>query len=100
MLTFFRRIRKRLLDSSHARKYFVYAAGEVLLVMVGILLALQVNNWNEWKKERVKEIKVLGDIAIDLERNSENLAELLEFNLKADKSANLIISLILAGITG
>ena len=52
MLRFFRRIRKSLLGSGQTRKYILYALGEVLLVMVGILLALQVNNWNEARKSR------------------------------------------------
>ena len=51
MLTFFRRIRKDLLDDGATRKYIPYALGEILLVMIRILLALQVNNWNERRKE-------------------------------------------------
>ena len=47
MLTFFRRLRKSLLVSGAVRNYILYATGEILLVMVGILLALQVNNWNQ-----------------------------------------------------
>lgn len=55
MLTFFRRIRKGLLGTGKTRKYLVYAVGEILLVMIGILLALQVNNWNE---ERIGKLSV------------------------------------------
>jgi hypothetical protein len=47
MLKFFRSIRRGLLAEGNTRKYIVYAGGKVLLVMVGILLALQVNKWNE-----------------------------------------------------
>ena len=64
MLTFFRRIRKGLLDGGRTSKYLLYAIGEILLVMIGILLAWQVNNWNEWRKDRVKENEVLLDIKI------------------------------------
>lgn len=39
------------------RKYLAYAMGEVLLVMIGILLALQVNNWNQWRKDRQRKKK-------------------------------------------
>lgn len=52
MITFFRRIRKRLLLESSIGKYLLYATGEIILVMVGILLALQVNNWNEERKNK------------------------------------------------
>ncbi|MDH3650216.1 MAG: hypothetical protein OEQ53_11065 [Saprospiraceae bacterium] len=41
MITFFRRIRKALLDSGQARKYLLYAVGEIALVVIGILIALQ-----------------------------------------------------------
>ena len=47
MITLLRRLRRSLIESGSARKYLLYAIGEILLVMIGILLALQVNNWNE-----------------------------------------------------
>jgi hypothetical protein len=46
MLKFFRRIRRKLLDEGSLRKYLVYAIGEITLVVIGILIALQINNWN------------------------------------------------------
>ena len=51
MLRFFRRIRKRLLDDGDLFRYAAYAIGEILLVVVGILIALQINNLNEERKE-------------------------------------------------
>src|SRR6056297_1068125 len=51
MITLFRRIRQKLIDSGSVSKYLLYAIGEILLVVIGILIALQVNNWNE---ERIK----------------------------------------------
>jgi hypothetical protein len=47
MLKFFRKIRQNLLEESKFRKYLVYALGEIVLVVVGILIPLQINNWNE-----------------------------------------------------
>ena len=47
MLRFFRTLRQRLLTENKFRKYLLYAIGEVLLVMIGILLALQGNSWNK-----------------------------------------------------
>ena len=47
MITLFRRIRQKLMDSGNVTKYVLYAAGEILLVVIGILIALQVNNRNE-----------------------------------------------------
>ena len=47
MLTLFRRIRKALLEDGRISKYLLYATGEIALVVIGILIALQINNWNE-----------------------------------------------------
>jgi hypothetical protein len=52
MLKFFRRIRKGLLESGKIRNYTLYAIGEIALVVVGILIALQISNWNEQQKEK------------------------------------------------
>jgi hypothetical protein len=50
-------------------KYLTYAIGEILLVVIGILIALQVNNWNEQRKERVKELHYLTNLKTDLKLN-------------------------------
>ena len=50
MLTFLRKIRKSFIASGSTRKYLIYAIGEIALVVIGILIALQINNWNEEKK--------------------------------------------------
>ncbi len=65
MIAFFRHIRKSLLMGNNTSKYFKYAIGEIVLVVIGILIALSINNWNETKKE--KERQVLTEIISDLE---------------------------------
>ena len=62
MIKFFRKIRYELMSSGKASKYLKYAIGEILLVMIGILLALQVNNWNESRLERKEEIEILKEV--------------------------------------
>ena len=62
MIKFFRKIRQKLLAENKFSKYLVYAIGEIALVMIGILLALQVNNWNEQRKDRNTEQKILNDL--------------------------------------
>jgi len=94
MLTFFRKIRKVLLESGAISKYLLYAIGEIALVVIGILIALQINNWNEFRKDRVKEREVLVDVVSDLERNCENLTNVIESNNACDRAADLIISMI------
>jgi len=77
MIKFFRHIRKSLLMENKTGKYLKYAIGEIVLVMIGILLALQVNNWNEKRKEQERE-------NVYLEQLHENISSdllLLDFNI-------------------
>lgn len=74
----FRRIRQKLLDKGRIRKYSLYAIGEILLVMIGILLALQVNNWNEAKKEKKLEFKLLQGLKSDLNGSINDMGVVLE----------------------
>ena len=66
MLRFFRQIRQRLLTDNKFSKYLLYAIGEILLVVIGILIALQVDNWNEKKQERAEELNYLSRLNEDL----------------------------------
>lgn len=73
MLKFFRKIRQNLLLQNKTSKYFKYAIGEILLVVIGILIALQFNNWNEEKKTRALEIKILKELKSDLIKQREDI---------------------------
>ena len=75
MLTFLRKIRKSLIGSGSAKKYILYAVGEVLLVMIGILLALQVNNWNENQKRKQLEFNLVGGLLEEMQINREIVTE-------------------------
>ncbi len=66
-MKFFRTLRQRLLAENKVTRYLAYALGEVVLVMIGILLALQVNNWNEDRKSRASERALLQSLLADLE---------------------------------
>jgi hypothetical protein len=69
MIKFFRKIRQKMLTENKFSKYLLYAIGEILLVMIGILLALQVNNWNENRKLRINEISSLKEVRRNLDQN-------------------------------
>ena len=58
MIRFFRKIRQNLLSEGKTVKYLKYAIGEIVLVVIGILIALSINNWNEQKKSRDREKEV------------------------------------------
>jgi len=66
MIKFFRKIRQNLLSKNKIGKYLLYAIGEVLLVVIGILIALQLNNQNELRKQRIVEINILEGIRKDI----------------------------------
>lgn len=74
MIRFFRKIRKKLIEEDNVRKYLLYAIGEILLVVIGILIALQVNNWNENKAQKSQEAVylqfILDDLVLQIEENS------------------------------
>ncbi|GAA4268157.1 DUF6090 family protein [Hyunsoonleella aestuarii] len=75
MIKFFRNIRKKLLAEGHTSKYLKYAIGEIVLVVIGILIALQINNWNEDRKDRELEKEFLVALKETLNRDLDrNLA--------------------------
>ena len=94
MLTFFKRIRKGLLGEGVSSKYFLYAVGEIVLVVIGILIALQINNWNQWRKDRVKEKAILLSLEENLENNIQSLElDIVELALFG-QSSNIILSIL------
>lgn len=74
MIKIFRKIRYNLMEQNKTGKYFKYAIGEIILVMIGILLALQVNNWNNQRKENQLEKRYLSDLILDLQVDSITIA--------------------------
>ena len=70
MLTFFRRIRKGLLDGGATHKYLLYAIGEVALVVIGILIALQVNEWSKERDIHKSEISTLQELSFALSQDT------------------------------
>ena len=67
MLQFFRKIRRQLLTENKFNQYMLYAVGEILLVVIGILLALQINNWNENNKNNALQINYMKGLISDLD---------------------------------
>ena len=79
MIGFFRRIRKKMADDNKPMKYMRYAIGEIVLVVIGILIALSINNWNEErKKEKLKasyKRSLINDLSLDTLKLNELIAE-------------------------
>ena len=73
MLRFFTKIRYKLAFENKPMKYFRYAIGEIILVVIGILIALQINNWNHERKDSILEEKYLKEINSDFRENKAQL---------------------------
>ena len=91
MLKFFRKIRQKLLSENKFSKYLIYAIGEIVLVVIGILIALSINNWNENRKNNNELSKILIFVKNDLKADTLGL----KIPLEAYKKTNLNIQKIL-----
>ena len=94
MIKFFRRIRKRLLTENKFSKYILYAIGEIVLVVIGILIALSINNWNERKKNTNLEKEILQDLLSELEVNQQKLIKAREEHFQVFEKTSLLVELI------
>jgi len=105
MINFFRKIRKKLADDNKPLKYLRYAIGEIVLVVIGILIALSLNNWNQNQNEqnKIKEYAVSliqdleGDIIMtrEIQRQNEDIVSRIDslnkyiYNRKIENISNL-----------
>ena len=92
MLTFLRKIRRSLIQSGSVRRYLLYALGEILLVMIGILLALQVNNWNEGRKNRIHENNAVEELYEELIQNLNYTKTELELTQLQNEALEQLLS--------
>jgi len=79
MIKLFRKIRYDLMEKNKTAKYLKYAIGEIILVVIGILIALQINNWNEQSKQRIEEARLLEKVSIDLVNDINQLEEIIGY---------------------
>ena len=77
MINFFRKIRRQLADDNKPLKYLRYAIGEIVLVVIGILIALQINTWSQFRNDRILEKKILKDLREELLKNKDKVNEAL-----------------------
>ena len=79
MITFFRNIRQKLLAENRISRYLIYALGEIMLVVIGILIALQINNWNEGRKIDATVDNYLNQLLADLAADKSYYEEYIAF---------------------
>ena len=98
MINFFRKKRKKLADDNKALKYARYAFGEIALVVIGILIALSINNWNDTRKDRKYEKEILQLINQNLKSDSISLTRELNKAKQANKASERLIEQVNSGI--
>jgi len=79
------------MEKNKTGKYFKYAMGEIILVVIGILIALQINNWNEARKLRNQEVTYLENLKTDLALNIIEFDEYLNARTSSIESANKVL---------
>jgi len=91
MIKFFRKIRYDLMGKNKTGKYLKYAIGEIILVVIGILIALSINNWNENRKQSISEKEFITSVKNDLKQDKafiQLIAELTKPRIEAYKVLN------------
>ena len=100
MLRFFRQLRHRLLTENQLSRYLLYAIGEILLVVIGILIAFQVDNWNEDRKRRKAEHELLLNLKEELVTNRALLIEAISYTTKSMSGARQVVEIYQDGYLG
>ena len=94
MLRFFRQIRHRLLTENRFSKYLLYAVGEILLVVIGILIALQVDNWNKNKEDDLRATQILLALQNEFKQSKTQLTRVKSFNERVLRASSGLRELI------
>lgn len=94
MLKFFKRIRRKLIGEGNLKRYLMYAFGEILLVMIGILLALKVNNWNENQKSNRQKNQLVKDLLVELNNTNSKIESTITLAEAKANACNLYFSLL------
>jgi len=92
MIKFFRKIRQNLLMENKTGKYFKYAIGEIVLVVIGILIALSINNWNEQVKKDKKIASVFETIKKDIISDIKDADKFIQFYVAKDSLVGLVLN--------
>ena len=91
MIKFFRHIRQRLLSENKFSKYLLYAIGEIILVVIGILIALQINNWNQDRINANEELAILKSLKAGLKKDQADILYNKSYFVESIADANKVI---------
>ena len=93
-------MRQNLVAKNRFSKYLLYAIGEIILVVIGILLALQINSWNQQRIEDKKEVELLSDLKSEFQYNLTELEESIKINKKVSQSCIELTEIIRSNTIG
>ncbi|TYA53200.1 DUF6090 family protein [Formosa maritima] len=99
MIKFFRKIRQQMIKENKVSRYLLYAIGEIVLVVIGILIALQINNSNLEKKDRILEKQYMTSLLNDLESDITNINQTVSGNTELLNGLNDLLKMIAAPST-
>jgi hypothetical protein len=85
MIKFFRKIRQKMLTENKFSKYLIYAIGEIVLVVIGILIALSINNWNEETKNNAKSVNYINRLITDISKDTTTINTQIRQGVKYEK---------------
>jgi hypothetical protein len=94
MITLFRKMRKRLMAERKFVNYLAYAIGEIVLIVIGILIALGINNWNQERQLQDKEQFYLSGLKTEFEISKTKLDTLIKVNRQSCQNARELITLL------
>lgn len=94
MIKFFRHIRQSIIVENKTGRYFKYAIGEIVLVVIGILIALQINNWNEKRNLKTEELKLLKEMKAALLSDKDDIISNIDEHSSAAKSCSILLKTI------
>lgn len=92
MIKLYRKIRQQLLREGKTSKYLTYALGEIVLVVIGILIALSINNWNQERLASKKESVYLTNLEVDLEQQLSSIDIQLSYEQKYIDTAHPLLN--------
>ena len=90
MIKLFRKIRQDLLSEGKTAKYLLYAIGEIVLIVIGILIALSINNWNQSLKQNIAENEFLQGIKTDLKKDKEYINIIMDLQRPKIEAFNIL----------
>lgn len=92
MIKFFRKIRRNLISENKFSKYLIYAIGEIILVVIGILIALSINNWNQEQQQKKVLKNIYATIKADLQQDIKNIDKIVNSSQPMEKEYLAIIN--------